>query len=99
MTTSTAISRPSPHCGPHGRRRTTTPAVPVCASSPIERSAAEQARKLLATALDNGSGSEHERRSAYAKARKLLDGILVVPPQAVAALENSHRLALAPKHL
>ncbi|WP_331720849.1 hypothetical protein OG306_40410 (plasmid) [Streptomyces sp. NBC_01241] len=66
---------------------------------PIERSAAEQARKLLATALDNGSGSEHERRSAYAKARKLLDGILVVPPQAVAALENSHRLALAPKHL
>ncbi|MFJ4342997.1 DUF2786 domain-containing protein [Streptomyces sp. NPDC088915] len=66
---------------------------------PAERSAAEQARKLLATALDTGSGSEHERRSAYAKARKLLDGILVVPPQAVAALEDSHRLALAPKHL
>ncbi|MEV4042811.1 DUF2786 domain-containing protein [Streptomyces sp. NPDC049744] len=66
---------------------------------PAERSAAEQARKLLATALDSGSGSEHERRSAYAKARKLLDGILIVPPQAVAVLEDSHRLALAPKHL
>ncbi|WP_281912422.1 hypothetical protein [Streptomyces olivaceus] len=66
---------------------------------PAERSAAEQARKLLATALDTGSGNEHERRSMYAKARKLLDGILVVPPQAVAALEDSHRLALAPKHL
>ncbi|MFH8642065.1 DUF2786 domain-containing protein [Streptomyces goshikiensis] len=66
---------------------------------PAERSAAEQARKLLATALDTGSGSEHERRAAYAKAGRLLDGILVVPPQAVAALEDSHRLALAPKHL
>ncbi|MFE3609767.1 hypothetical protein [Streptomyces goshikiensis] len=66
---------------------------------PAERSAAEQARKLLATALDTGSGGEHERRAAYAKARRLLDGILVVPPQAVAALEDGHRLALAPKHL
>lgn len=66
---------------------------------PAERSAAEQARKLLTTALDTGSGSEHERRTAYSKARKLLDGILVVPPQAVAALEDGHRLALAPKHL
>lgn len=66
---------------------------------PAERSAAEQARKLLANALATGSGSEHERRSAYAKARKLLDGILVVPPQAVAALEEGQRLALAPKHL
>lgn len=65
----------------------------------VERRAAEQARKLLATALDTGSGSEHERRSAYAKARDLLDGILVVPPQAVAALEGNHRLALAPKSL
>ncbi|RPK32418.1 hypothetical protein EES39_38690 [Streptomyces sp. ADI92-24] len=66
---------------------------------PTERRAAEQARKLLATALDTGTGSDHERRSAYAKARDLLDGILVVPPQAVAALEDTHRLALAPKHL
>lgn len=64
-----------------------------------ERRAAEQARKLLTTALDMGSGSEHERRSAYAKARDLLDGILVVPPQAVATLENNHRLVLAPKSL
>ncbi|MGA5643328.1 hypothetical protein ACPCTN_31880 [Streptomyces cinereoruber] len=63
-----------------------------------ERRAAEQARKLLTTAL-NSSGSEHERRSAYAKARDLLDGILVVPPQAVATLENSYRLALTPKTL
>ncbi|GHH54786.1 hypothetical protein [Streptomyces candidus] len=65
---------------------------------PAERRAAEQARKLLATALDTG-GSDHERRSAYARARDLLDGILVVPAQAVAALESTHRLALAPKHL
>ncbi|MER7688692.1 hypothetical protein [Streptomyces sp. NPDC097610] len=48
------------------------------------------------TALD-GSGSEHERRGAYTKARDLLDGILVVPPKAIAVLETENRLALAPK--
>ncbi|MGW0844199.1 DUF2786 domain-containing protein [Streptomyces sp. NPDC002787] len=63
---------------------------------PAERRTVEQARKLLATALDS-SGSEHERRSAYAKARDLLDGVLVVPPKAIEVLENKHRLALAPK--
>ncbi|MGW3308350.1 DUF2786 domain-containing protein [Streptomyces sp. NPDC001073] len=64
---------------------------------PAERRAAEQARKLLATALDTGTGSEHERRSAYAKARSLLDGILVLPPKAIEALEATHRLALTSK--
>jgi hypothetical protein len=63
---------------------------------PAERDSVERARKLLATALD-GAGSEHERRSAYAKARDLLDGILVVPPKAIEVLESKHRLALAPK--
>ncbi|WP_237498197.1 MULTISPECIES: DUF2786 domain-containing protein [unclassified Streptomyces] len=62
----------------------------------VERRAAEQARKLLAMALNSSCG-EHERRSAYAKARDLLDGILVVPPQAVATMEDKHRLALIPK--
>ncbi|MBD2829881.1 hypothetical protein ID875_21165 [Streptomyces globisporus] len=61
-----------------------------------ERRAAEQARKLLILALDEG-GSESERRAAYGKARSLLDGILVIPPQAVAALEADRRLPLPPK--
>lgn len=64
---------------------------------PAERRTVEQARKLLATALDTASGSEHERRSAYAKARSLLDGVLVVPPKAIEALETTHRLALTLK--
>lgn len=63
---------------------------------PAERRMVEQARKLLTTALDS-SGSEHERRGAYTKARDLLDGILVVPPKAIEVLETQHRLALAPK--
>jgi hypothetical protein len=62
---------------------------------PDERHSVELARKLLKTALD-GSGSEHERRSAYTKARTLLDGILVVPPKAIEALEAKHRLAVTP---
>ncbi|QKZ20352.1 hypothetical protein [Streptomyces chartreusis] len=63
---------------------------------PSERRSVEQARKLLTAALDS-SGSEHERRGAYAKARALLDGVLVVPPKAIEVLETQHRLALAPK--
>nr|WP_024127911.1 hypothetical protein [Streptomyces sp. 14R-10]AHF46185.1 putative integral membrane protein [Streptomyces sp. 14R-10] len=63
-----------------------------------EQRAAEQARKLLVLALDDG-GSERERRAAYGKARSLLDGILVVPPQALRVLEDDQRLALPRKSL
>ncbi|MFI7503944.1 hypothetical protein ACIBVL_36785 [Streptomyces sp. NPDC049687] len=54
----------------------------------------EQARQLLATSMDTGSGSEHERRGACAKARSLLDGVLVIPPTSADVLEKTHRLAL-----
>ncbi|MDJ0345529.1 DUF2786 domain-containing protein [Streptomyces sp. H10-C2] len=58
-----------------------------------ERAAISKARALLERALD-GAGGEHERHAAYAKARELLDGILVIPHQAAAELESSHRLTL-----
>ncbi|MET8676091.1 hypothetical protein ABZW18_00405 [Streptomyces sp. NPDC004647] len=58
-----------------------------------ERKAIDQARKLLATALDTGGASD-ERRAAYAKARRLLEGVLTIPPQASEALDSRHRLSL-----
>ncbi|MCX5426118.1 DUF2786 domain-containing protein [Streptomyces sp. NBC_00078] len=58
-----------------------------------ERATISKARALLERALD-GAGGEHERHAAYAKARELLDGILVIPRQAAAELESRHRLTL-----
>ncbi len=59
-----------------------------------ERATVTRARGLLEIALD-GNGGEHERRAAYAKARELLDGVLTLPRQAVAAVETRTRPALA----
>ncbi|MFE4496070.1 hypothetical protein ACFRKD_26815 [Streptomyces niveus] len=58
-----------------------------------ERATISKARALLELALD-GAGSDHERHAAYAKARALLDGILVLPRQATAELESRHRLSI-----
>ncbi|MFJ2819082.1 hypothetical protein [Streptomyces sp. NPDC087294] len=58
-----------------------------------ERATVTRARGLLEIALD-GNGGEHERRAAYAKARVLLDGVLVLPREAVAAVETRTRPAL-----
>ncbi|MEU2395057.1 hypothetical protein [Streptomyces sp. NPDC007369] len=58
-----------------------------------ERAAVGKARNLLELALD-GSGGDHERHAAYAKARALLDGVLTIPRQAVAELETRNRLTL-----
>ncbi|MGC5401912.1 hypothetical protein ACPXCP_40000 [Streptomyces sp. DT20] len=58
-----------------------------------ERATIRKARALLERALDS-AGGEHERQAAYAKARALLDGVLVIPRQATAALESRHRLTL-----
>ncbi|MET8703650.1 hypothetical protein ABZW10_33085 [Kitasatospora sp. NPDC004723] len=59
-----------------------------------ERATVGRARALLTTALDGG-GNEHERRAAYEQARKLLDGVIVLPRQATAELESRQRLSLA----
>ncbi|MFI5867722.1 hypothetical protein [Streptomyces sp. NPDC051546] len=61
-----------------------------------ERAAVAKARALLEIALD-GSGGEHERQVAYAKARALLDGVVTIPRQAAAQLESRHRLTLVAK--
>ncbi|WP_335939984.1 hypothetical protein [Streptomyces sp. PTD5-9] len=58
-----------------------------------ERATVTRARALLEIALDD-NGGEHERRAAYAKARELLDGVLTLPRQAVAAVETRTRPAL-----
>lgn len=58
-----------------------------------ERSAIAKARRLFEKALDE-RGSEHERQAAHAKARALLDGVLTLPRQAVAAVEHHIRPAL-----
>ncbi|MFD9152194.1 hypothetical protein ACFWDF_34160 [Streptomyces diastaticus] len=60
---------------------------------PQERATVTRARALLEIALD-GAGGEHERHAAYAKARTLLDGILTLPEQAVAAVETKARIPL-----
>lgn len=59
-----------------------------------ERSAIAKARRLFEKALDE-RGSQHERQAAHAKARDLLDGVLTLPRQAVAAVEHHTRPALA----
>lgn len=59
-----------------------------------ERSTITKARRLFEKALDE-RGSEHERQAAHARARALLDGVLTLPRQAVAAVEHQTRPALA----
>ncbi|WP_370132582.1 hypothetical protein [Streptacidiphilus sp. EB103A] len=59
-----------------------------------ERSVVRQARKILAQALNSGA-TEQERRSAYAKACKMLEGIVVLPREARAALESASRPGLS----
>ncbi|MGW7064824.1 DUF2786 domain-containing protein [Streptomyces sp. NPDC054904] len=58
-----------------------------------DRSAIAKARRLFEKALDE-RGSQHERQAAHAKARALLDGVLTLPRQAVAAVEHHTRPAL-----
>ncbi|MFI1890512.1 hypothetical protein [Streptomyces jumonjinensis] len=58
-----------------------------------EAAAVTKARSLLELALD-GRGADHERQAAYAKARQLLDGVLVIPRQALAAIEHQVQPAL-----
>ncbi|MFJ1664622.1 hypothetical protein [Streptomyces anthocyanicus] len=58
-----------------------------------ERGAIAKARRLFEKALDE-RGSQHERQAAHAKARALLDGVLTLPRQAVAAVEHHTRPAL-----
>lgn len=71
----------------HARKVGTT------AFSPREQQAIARARKLLARA-GASSGSEHERYADLAKAKKLLDGIVELPKEALASLEGQHRLSL-----
>ncbi|MGV9315174.1 DUF2786 domain-containing protein [Streptomyces sp. NPDC003691] len=59
-----------------------------------ERTAVTRARGLLELALD-GRAEEAERQAAYAKARALLDGVLVIPRQALAPIERQMRPALS----
>ncbi|WP_424892337.1 hypothetical protein [Streptomyces sp. XH2] len=61
---------------------------------PAEQKSIAQARKLLASALHDG-GTEHERRLAYQRAMRLIDGAISVPRQAVAALEHISRPSLS----
>ncbi|URM89588.1 hypothetical protein LUW75_05845 [Streptomyces sp. MRC013] len=60
-----------------------------------ERDTVALARKLLTTALDGG-GTPEERRSAYRRARSLLDGVVPMPPRTSAALDGRLRRALPP---
>ncbi|WP_139820670.1 hypothetical protein [Krasilnikoviella flava] len=55
--------------------------------SPAERQALDRAKKLLALADDEGS-SQAERQSAYRRAMKELEGIVVLPDAATDALEQ-----------
>ncbi|MFD7232101.1 hypothetical protein [Streptomyces sp. NPDC059881] len=59
-----------------------------------DRVAIAKARRLFEKALDE-RGSQHERMAAYGKARALLDGVLTVPRQAVAAVKHQTRPAPA----
>jgi len=55
--------------------------------SPAERQALDRAKKLLAMADDEGA-SQAERQSAYRRAMKELEGIVVLPDAATDALEQ-----------
>ncbi|EMY34328.1 hypothetical protein D477_010266 [Arthrobacter crystallopoietes BAB-32] len=52
-----------------------------------ERQRLNTARRLLTMAVDR-AGTPAERQLAYRRARKELDGLLALPPEAVAALER-----------
>ncbi|MFJ6616198.1 hypothetical protein ACIQOW_01275 [Kitasatospora sp. NPDC091335] len=55
-----------------------------------ERAAVAQAQRLLRTVLGDGA-SDAERQTAYRRAVRLLDGIVVVPREATAAIEGRAR--------
>lgn len=55
-----------------------------------ERQRLGTARRLLAMAADTGA-SPAERRTAYSRVRKELDGLLVLPEESLAALETMVR--------
>lgn len=62
-----------------------------------DRRKVERARDLLSFALDPAA-SEFERGSAFQQAQKLLDGLILVPKQALLAIESNMRLLIeAPK--
>jgi hypothetical protein len=60
-----------------------------------ERQRLNTARRLLTIAVDS-AGTTAERQLAYRRARKELDGLLALPPEAVAALERRVAPQLAP---
>lgn len=55
--------------------------------SESERTSLERARKLVAMAIDEGA-TPAERQNAYRRARQELDGLIVLPQPAIAALEG-----------
>ncbi|MFD7554199.1 TcpD family membrane protein [Streptomyces sp. NPDC059835] len=61
----------------------------------LEQRAVQQARLLLATALDE-NGNSHERQLAYRRAMQLIEGIIDVPREAAAELDCITRLSLPP---
>ncbi|MFK0047896.1 TcpD family membrane protein [Streptomyces sp. NPDC090741] len=61
-----------------------------------EQRAVQQARLLLATALDE-HGNSHERQLAYRRAMQLIEGIIDVPREAAAELACITRLSLPPQ--
>ncbi|WP_157856111.1 hypothetical protein [Actinacidiphila yeochonensis] len=64
--------------------------------APHEQRAIQQARALLATALDN-AGNTHERHAAYQKAIKIINNIIEIPHEAATAIETATRYALPKK--
>jgi hypothetical protein len=58
-----------------------------------ERRAVEQARLLVATALDE-DGNSHERQLAYRRAMRLIEHIIDMPKEAIAEVAQHTRLSL-----
>ena len=58
--------------------------------TPVEQQRLARAQSLLRVAMDAGA-TQSERQNAYAKARKELDGLIVVPPAAQAQIERQVR--------
>lgn len=63
--------------------------------SPAEQRRLAQARQLLRVAVDP-SASANERQVAYTRVRREIEGIIVLPVEAVAALERRVVLGLPP---
>lgn len=59
----------------------------------IEQERLARAQRLLALAMDDGATAQ-ERKQAYARARKELDGLIDLPSVGTAALERQVRAAL-----